>query len=172
MKNILIASIVILSQVLSAEPSEFSDSLHWEQVQNLPGSLELNVEISGYLSIFKINDFWHIYVYDSRESLKDHRRRTFFKIGYESFGKVLGFIDADVDFLKALDQRLVRVRANFRTPDYAASDYALELLELSEIKWRNREGKWTSSIEDCKKIDALESGKKLHFPEAIFFDKY
>lgn len=162
---VFLGSVLIFSEGIA---EELPDVLSWEQVKTLPAGVDFELELDGYMSVFKVDGFWHLYFYDSRDSMLDHRRKSFVKINYEAFGKVIGFENPNVAFLKALDKRFVRIHARFRSPDFGASDYALEMKDLRKISWRNKEGDWSSSVEDCLKVEALTPGRNLKFHRAEF----
>ena len=161
--------IILFLSVTSLFSQEDRDFLNWAQIKVLPRGIEFKGEVDGYLSIFKMDDFWNIYLYDTKESLKEHRRTCYIKISYEEVGKVLKFTEADIEFFRALDNRFVKLYAKFRTPELSVDNEALKIENLEAILWRNKDGKWSDLKDECLEVNQDVSGKNLKFPRAEFF---
>lgn len=164
--NFVFLVLFVFLDVIYAE--ENPSKITWVQVKQLPRGLEYDALLEGYLSVFEMDGFWHVYFYDSRSSLNDHVMGSYIKIGFEELTKMLKINQSDPEFFRCLDQRHVRIHGRFLSPDYGSYEHASEILSSISIEWRDSQGKWTNSRDVCLEIDARTPGKKLYFSRANF----
>lgn len=140
-------------------------------MQSFPGNFIFEGEITGYLSVFKIEGSWHVYLYRSREALKDHDETSFVKIDDIEFRNILGIVDfsGNEKLLKSLDQRFVRIAGLFKTAELTLSDVPFFGDKIFSMTWRGNDGKWTSNQKNGLDESPLKAGRLLAFPNAVFF---
>jgi len=163
---------LFFSQTLKSEEWEkFHTKIPWSTMQTFPKALEFEGEVQGYLSIFKVNESWHIYLYKSREALRDHDENSFVQVLYSQFGETLGihkFVGNEA-LLKSLDSRYIKMSGVFRTSSSSVSNVPFYADKVFKIEWRNKRGKWTSDKENGLSESSLTAGRLLKFPAATFF---
>jgi hypothetical protein len=158
--------------VCSADEQKFYTKLSWSEINNLPRDLSFEGEIAGYLSIFKSNESWHIYLYKDRESLLEHNELNFVRINELSFRSTLAIEDFSEreNLLKSLDQRFVRISGKFKKSESAVSSVPIYNDTIASLKWRGGDGNWTSDFENGLGGSPFKAGRVLRFPDAVFFE--
>jgi hypothetical protein len=161
----------IIAPSAVAEGEKSYSRINWSQLQTFPASFSFEGEITGYLSIFYINGFWYSYLYQSREALKEHDVTAFIKLDSEQFGTALGLTEftGNEELLKALDQRCVRIEGLFLTAETSISDEPYFSEKIVSMRWRDKNGQWTSDQKKGLEVPALKEGRIGAFPNATFF---
>lgn len=156
----------------SADEEKFHTKLSWSEIDNLPKDLTFEGEIAGYLSIFKSNESWHIYLYRDRESLIEHNELNFVRINELSFRSIFAIKDFSESktLLKSLDQRFVRISGKFKKSDSSVATVPIYNDTIASLKWRGGDGNWTSDFENELSGSPFKAGRVLRFPDAVFFE--
>lgn len=158
--------------VLSADEQKFHTRLSWSEINNLPRDLSFEGEIAGYLSIFKSNESWHIYLYKDRESLIEHNELNFVRINELSFRSIFAIEDfsKSKNLLKSLDQRFVRISGKFKKSESSVATVPIYNDTIASLKWRGGDGNWTSDFKNGLSGSPFKAGRVLRFPDAVFFE--
>lgn len=138
----------------------------------MPRDISFEGEVAGYLSIFKSNESWHIYLYRDRESLIEHNELNFMKVDKTSFANTLNIkeFQESINLLKSLDQRFVRISGKLKKSESSVADVPFYIDSINSLKWRGIDGKWNSDVKNGLSVSQFKAGRLLKFPDAIFFE--
>jgi len=162
---------LILLPSAVAEGKKFYPRISWPRLQSFSENFSFEGQITGYLSLFYIEGFWYAYLYQSREALKEHDETAFIKLESNQFGNVLGITEfsGNEELLKSLDQRYVRIEGLFVTAEMTISEVPYLSKKIVSMRWRDKNGQWTSDRKKGLEEPALKEGRLTAFPNATFF---